>query len=136
MVVGVVVGAGRPSSGDGSRRAQALRSLGARPELRWEPPPAGVPAPPGWPPPAFPACPAFPAPPGPAVSRCVARRSPERTGRARRGAGRAGMKRSLLRLCRARDKAAAASAYQGVVCEADAASVASQDVFKVRGRQG
>ncbi|OWK55536.1 Transient receptor potential cation channel subfamily A member 1 [Lonchura striata] len=41
------------------------------------------------------------------------------------------MKRSLLRLCRPRDKAAAASAYQGVVCEADAASVASQDVFKV-----
>ncbi|KAM7069870.1 transient receptor potential cation channel subfamily A member 1 [Acridotheres tristis] len=41
------------------------------------------------------------------------------------------MKRSLLRLCRAREKAAAASAYQGVVCEADAASVASQDVFKV-----
>lgn len=128
----MVVVAGRPSSGHDSRRAQALRSLGARPELRWEP----VPAPPGWPPPAFPACPAFPAPPGPAVSRCVARRSPERTGRARRGAGRAGMKRSLLRLCRARDKAAAASAYQGVVCEADAASVASQDVFKVRGRQG
>lgn len=42
------------------------------------------------------------------------------------------MKRSLLRLCRSRDKTAAASAYQGVVCEADAASVASQDVFKVR----
>lgn len=135
----MVVGVGSPSSGDGSRRAQALRSRGARPQLRWEPPPAGMPAPPGCPPPAFPAfpaCRAFPAPPGPAVSRCVARRSPERTGRARRGAGRAGMKRSLLRLCRARDKAAAASAYQGVVCEADAASVASQDVFKVRGRQG
>ncbi|XP_041268760.1 transient receptor potential cation channel subfamily A member 1 [Onychostruthus taczanowskii] len=41
------------------------------------------------------------------------------------------MKRSLLRLCRSRQKAAASSAYQGVVCEADAASVASQDVFKV-----
>ncbi|NWW67695.1 TRPA1 protein, partial [Ifrita kowaldi] len=41
------------------------------------------------------------------------------------------MKRSLLRLCRAREKAAASSSYQGVVCEADAASVASQDVFKV-----
>ncbi|XP_037983995.1 transient receptor potential cation channel subfamily A member 1 isoform X2 [Motacilla alba alba] len=41
------------------------------------------------------------------------------------------MKRSLLRLCRSREKAAASSAYQGVVCEADAASVASQDVFKV-----
>uniref|UniRef100_A0A8C5JPR5 Transient receptor potential cation channel subfamily A member 1 n=1 Tax=Junco hyemalis TaxID=40217 RepID=A0A8C5JPR5_JUNHY len=43
------------------------------------------------------------------------------------------MKRSLLRLCRSRDKAANSSAYQGVVCEADAASVASQDVFKVHG---
>ncbi|NXO12235.1 TRPA1 protein, partial [Oriolus oriolus] len=41
------------------------------------------------------------------------------------------MKRSLLRLCRAREKAAGSSSYQGVVCEADAASVASQDVFKV-----
>uniref|UniRef100_A0A8C3MTI1 Transient receptor potential cation channel subfamily A member 1 n=1 Tax=Geospiza parvula TaxID=87175 RepID=A0A8C3MTI1_GEOPR len=41
------------------------------------------------------------------------------------------MKRSLLRLCRSREKAANSSAYQGVVCEADAASVASQDVFKV-----
>lgn len=42
------------------------------------------------------------------------------------------MKRSLLRLCQSREKAAASSSYQGVVCEADAASVASQDVFKVR----
>lgn len=43
------------------------------------------------------------------------------------------MKRSLWRLCQSREKAAGSSAYQGVVCEADAASVASQDVFKVRG---
>lgn len=42
------------------------------------------------------------------------------------------MKRSLLRLCQSREKAAVSSPYQGVVCEADAASVASQDVFKVR----
>lgn len=42
------------------------------------------------------------------------------------------MKRSLLRLCQSREKAAGSSSYQGVVCEADAASVASQDVFKVR----
>uniref|UniRef100_A0A8D0FME7 Transient receptor potential cation channel subfamily A member 1 n=1 Tax=Strix occidentalis caurina TaxID=311401 RepID=A0A8D0FME7_STROC len=41
------------------------------------------------------------------------------------------MKRSLLRLCQSREKAAVSSSYQGVVCEADAASVASQDVFKV-----
>ncbi|KAK2527957.1 Trpa1 [Columba guinea] len=41
------------------------------------------------------------------------------------------MKRSLLRLCQSREKAAGSSSYQGVVCEADAASVASQDVFKV-----
>uniref|UniRef100_A0A8B9TAX1 Transient receptor potential cation channel subfamily A member 1 n=1 Tax=Anas platyrhynchos TaxID=8839 RepID=A0A8B9TAX1_ANAPL len=41
------------------------------------------------------------------------------------------MKRSLWRLCQSREKAAGSSAYQGVVCEADAASVASQDVFKV-----
>lgn len=48
------------------------------------------------------------------------------------------MKRSLLRLCQSREKAAVSSSYQGVVCEADAASVASQDVFKVRaeGRGG
>lgn len=53
------------------------------------------------------------------------------------GAGRAGaMKRSLWRLCQSREKAATSSAYQGVVCEADAASVASQDVFKVRGDGG
>ncbi|KAM7123377.1 transient receptor potential cation channel subfamily A member 1 isoform 2-T2 [Ciconia maguari] len=41
------------------------------------------------------------------------------------------MKRSLLRLCQSREKTAVSSSYQGVVCEADAASVASQDVFKV-----
>lgn len=46
------------------------------------------------------------------------------------------MKRSLWRLCQSREKAATSSAYQGVVCEADAASVASQDVFKVRGDGG
>lgn len=67
-------------------------------------------------------------------SLCLSpRRSPERVGRALLGAGRAGaMKRSLLRLCQSREKAAVSSSYQGVVCEADAASVASQDVFKVR----
>lgn len=96
-----------------------------------------MPAPAGWPPPAFPAFPAFPASPAAAGCRpslaVSPRRSPERAG---------GMKRSLLRLCRAREKAAASSSYQGVVCEADAASVASQDVFKVRaegrraGREG
>ncbi|KAM9163470.1 LOW QUALITY PROTEIN: transient receptor potential cation channel subfamily A member 1 [Pangshura tecta] len=40
------------------------------------------------------------------------------------------MKRALLKMFPPREKAACGS-YQGVVCEADAASLASQDVFKV-----
>lgn len=89
--------------------------------------------------PCFPRFPRLPRRAGARPSLAVSPgRSPERPGRARRGAGRAGgMKRSLLRLCRSREKTANSSDYQGVVCEADAASVASQDVFKVRaGRAG
>ncbi|XP_006015374.1 transient receptor potential cation channel subfamily A member 1 [Alligator sinensis] len=41
------------------------------------------------------------------------------------------MRRSLLKLFQGREKAADPDTYHGVVCEADAASVASQDVFKV-----
>lgn len=76
--------------------------------------------------------PPLPLPPS-RPSVCLSpRRYPERAGLALLGA----MKRSLWRLCQSREKAAASSAYQGVVCEADAASVASQDVFKVRGDGG